>query len=399
MDRIETYFANKGVKVIVNGLGFTPELRHSFVSDYRDVVDRSKRKKSQFVKISTYSDMYTFEPRPKFTGFEKYKEKDLKFRKEVFNKVFEMQYSSSLQVNNKDLDKTKSYKTLLSNSLEQLENPLLYLSGGLDSELVANAFLEKNIEFKTVIFEYVDENNNITNLHDVSYAYKYCKRHGIIPDIIQINIDQLWSSEYFKKLAMDLQYTSPHIATYAHMVELTRFKYPNSTHIFGGEIRFFTDYPADNGDIANIILLNKVVPSYNGQSYTNTLGCGQNAALQMRYFNNGTWDILSYQFGIGPQTVIASGSWYQFLPTRSYMIRISSISNESFQGTVSPATAPSDFVNIGNPTQVILCISNGAGFGDAAVAGAMFTTELREVGQTIPGVFATVEMYAISLCF
>lgn len=398
MDRIETYFADKGVKVITNGLGFTPELRHSFVSDYRHVVDKSRRKKSQFVKISTYSDMYTFEPRPKFTGFENYKEKDLKFRKTVFNKVHEMQYSASLQVDNVDLTKTKSYKNLLSDSLEKLENPLLYLSGGMDSELLANAFLEKNIKFQTVIFEYVDKNKKITNLHDVSYAYTYCKKHGIIPDILQIDIDELWDSENFKKLALDLQYTSPHIATYAHMVELTRFKYPNSTHIFGGEVRFFTDYLADNGEIANIILLNKVTPGYNGGQYSNVLGCGQNAALEMRYFNNGTWDILSYQVGFSA-TTIASGSWYSTTPTFNYMIRVSSMTSESFQGSVTPSSAPSSFANIAPSTSPILVVSNGAGFGDVQTAGAYFTTELREVGQTFAGLFASCEMYASSLCF
>lgn len=393
MDRIETYFAAKGIKVIVNGLGFTPELQHSFVSDYRDIVDKSPRKKSQYVKVSTYSDMYTFEPRPKYTGFENYKVKDKKFRKDIANLINELQYSPSLQVDNRDLDTTKSYKTLLSNSLEQLENPLLYLSGGMDSELVANAFLEKNIKFKTVVFEYIDDNGNITNLHDVSYAYKYCKKHGIVPEIVQINIDKLWDSHEFKKLAIELQYTSPHISTYAHMVKLMSLKYPSSTHIFGGEVRFFTDYVADNGELANIILLQKIVPAYDGGQYINGGNCGQTTGAALWYYSNGLWRIFFNA------DMVDAGLWYSTgNPVFSYMIRVSAVSNVATEGNLYP-TEPTGFQNIttGGVTPIFMSVQV-ANFGEGFAVGALFTTELREVGQTFPGMFASLELYCTSLC-
>ena len=398
-DRIETYFSKKGINVIFNTLGHTPELTHSFVSDYRDIVDKSPRKKSQFVKMSTYSDMYTFEVRPKLTGFEHYKTKDKLFRDSIQKFITEHQYSPSLQVDNIDLDKTKSYKTLLSNSLEKIENPLLYLSGGLDSELVAYAFLEKNIKFKTVIFEYVDDNGKITNLNDISYAYKFCKRNGIIPEIMSIDIDKLWDSEYFKRLAIDLQYASPQLSTYAHMVELMSAKYPTATHLFGGEVKFFTDYWADNGERANIVLLAKVTPSYDNQNYGWTATCSTGSETSLAYFNDGSWSILGFDYV--QEFTIVSGSWYSTTPTFNYMIRVSSIQDigMSSQGYVTPQSAPSPFANITPQAVPIIVQAGGVGYGGSESAYITCTTELREIGQTFPGLFASLTLYAASVCF
>lgn len=401
MDRIEIYFANKGINVIFNTLGHTKELVHSFVSDYRDIVDRSPRKKSQYVKISTYSDMYSFEVRPKLTGFEQYKNKEKLFRDNIQKFITEHQYSPSLQVDNIDLDKTKSYKTLLSNSLEKIENPLLYLSGGLDSELVAYALLEKNIKFKTVIFEYVDDSGKITNLNDISYAYKFCKRNGIIPEIMTINIDKLWDSENFKRLAIDLQYASPQLSTYAHMVELMSVKYPTATHLFGGEVKFFTDYWADNGERANIVLLNKVTPSYNGQNIGFVITNCSAYTVTLNYFSDSTWAVIGSDDLFNEQT-LATGTWYSVNPPPfNYMIRVSSITDSGISGFgfIIPTGAPTTFNNIAPQATPITVGAGGTGFGGTTSVYITCTTELREVGQTFPGLFADITLYAGSSCF
>jgi hypothetical protein len=397
--KIEKHFAKKGIKVIFNTLGHTPELVHSFVSDYRDIVDKSNTKRSEHVKISTYSDMYTFEVRPKLTGFESFKHKDKNFRQYVQKFIHESQFSPSLLVDNVDLDKTKSYKTLLSESLEKIENPLLYLSGGMDSELVAYAFLEKNIKFKVVVFEYVDIAGNVKNFDDVKYAYKFCSRNGIIPEIVQINIEHLWDTEEFKCLAIDLQYASPQLATYAYMVELMSVKYPTATHMFGGEVKFFTNYWKDNGELANVVLLEKIVPAYNGQNYFQQSGCSQFVEIFLSYYADGSYAITG-DIALSSQTFISGGSWYNGTPTSpyGYMGRVSAIySTTQDNGGFLAATS---FLNI--PAGGVTLASgfgNGSGFSQANTGGLYCQIEVKETVNPGSGVFAEIGLYATSLCF
>jgi len=403
-EKIEKYFAKKGIKVIFNTLGHTPNLVHSFVSDYRGVVDKSKSKKSEHVKIATYSDMYTFEVRPKLTGFESLKHKDQKFRQNIQKYITESQFSPSLLIDNIELNKTKSYKVLLSESLEKIENPLLYLSGGMDSQLVANAFLEKNIKFKTVVFEYVDNIGNPKNFDDITSAYKFCRRNGIIPEIVQINIDRLWDSEEFKKLAIDTQYTSPQLVTYAYMVELIAEKYPDVTHLFGGEVKFRTNYDKENGEIANVILLEKIVPAYNGQIYSNGGGCGDATTQSLYYYPDGTWAVI---FTILLQElndqVIATGNWYNPIPPPSpfgYKTRVTDILSitENNGGYVAQNT----FVNLFDyPGGVLIAGGSaiGAGFGQGNSGGLECEIETKETNNPNSGVFSTIGLYAYSLCF
>jgi len=404
-EKIEKYFAKKGISVIFNTLGHTPELIHSFVSDYRNVVDQKSRlKKSEYVKISTYSDMYTFEVRPKLTGFESLKHKDQTFRQNISKFIFESQHSPSILIENKDLDKTKSYKKLLSESLEKIENPLLYLSGGMDSELVAYAFLEHNIKFKTVVFEYVDDNGTITNIDDVKYAYKFCKRNGIIPEIVQINIERLWDSEEFKKLAIETQYASPQLVTYAYMVELMSLKYPNMTHVFGGEVKFRTNYDKENGEIANVILLEKVVPSYNGQIYSNGAACSQGCTNIMYYYPDGTWAIIFTVYGQEiNEVVLATGNWYNPIPPTSiygYKTRVAVVSSETSEnGTYIAQTSFVNLFDYPGGVQIAGGVADGAGVGQANSGGLQCDIETKETVNEGSGVFATVSIYAYSLCF
>ena len=68
---------------------------------------------------------------------------------------------------------------------ESASSPLILLfSGGLDSEYMVNIFKDAGIDFKVAIISYGDYNT-----HDTIYAYNYCEANGIVPIIIDIDIE------------------------------------------------------------------------------------------------------------------------------------------------------------------------------------------------------------------
>jgi hypothetical protein len=66
------------------------------------------------------------------------------------------------------------------------DRPLyLALSGGIDSELVANVFLQKNIPFQPIILK-IDS----FNLLESWYAEYWCKQNKIQPKIVNLSVNQ-----------------------------------------------------------------------------------------------------------------------------------------------------------------------------------------------------------------
>ena len=66
---------------------------------------------------------------------------------------------------------------------ESYKNIYLAMSGGIDSENVANTFYRLNIPFKPIIFQAGD-------LHDIDswWALKWCKDRNIEPVVLQLSL-------------------------------------------------------------------------------------------------------------------------------------------------------------------------------------------------------------------
>jgi len=62
--------------------------------------------------------------------------------------------------------------------------PMILLSGGLDSEVVAKTFIDANIDFQPVTFRFTNE----LNIHEINYVEKFCKRHNLKPRYLDIDI-------------------------------------------------------------------------------------------------------------------------------------------------------------------------------------------------------------------
>ena len=88
----------------------------------------------------------------------------------------------------------------------------LPLSGGVDSEAMAEAFRLAGVDFTAIILEFNDGHNEF----DIVDARKYCKRHSIRSKIISIDLDNFFSSNEHLRIAEKYQCRSPQIAVHLH---------------------------------------------------------------------------------------------------------------------------------------------------------------------------------------
>lgn len=89
------------------------------------------------------------------------------------------------------------------------------MSGGIDSEIVAESFLQAGISFIPTIVRY----NRGLNDHEAVYAMDWCERVGIDPHIHNLNINNFLGSQdmyHFAKLGHS---TSPQFAVQMYMLE------------------------------------------------------------------------------------------------------------------------------------------------------------------------------------
>lgn len=74
---------------------------------------------------------------------------------------------------------------------------LLFLSGGMDSETVAQVFLRAGVRFRPVVICF----ENDLNKHDVEPALKYCQSHGLKPLVISFELGKFIRSKWAKDVA------------------------------------------------------------------------------------------------------------------------------------------------------------------------------------------------------
>lgn len=103
-------------------------------------------------------------------------------------------------------------------SAEKLgDNPVLCLSGGVDSQAMVQSWQEADLKFDVAILVFNDELNS----HDVQHARMFCKLHNITPVEININVIQYLIREHFDQ-AEKYRCTSPHFSTHFKMFDILR---------------------------------------------------------------------------------------------------------------------------------------------------------------------------------
>ena len=118
-----------------------------------------------------------------------------------------------------DTDSLKEYRidTARAAAKSLGDNPVLCLSGGIDSQAMIQCWQEAEIKFDTAILIFNDDLNS----HDVSHARMFCQKNNITPIEININIIQYLTRESFAQ-AEKYQCSSPHFSTHYKMFDILR---------------------------------------------------------------------------------------------------------------------------------------------------------------------------------
>lgn len=113
-----------------------------------------------------------------------------------------------------NLDKTcLGWVQHMSNYLSSINNPVLGLSGGVDSEAIAEIMHRNKINFTTVIFDY-----NGANQHDTAYAIRWCNLRHVEYLVLQIDPVAIWSDvDACLELASITKCISPQFLVYMHI--------------------------------------------------------------------------------------------------------------------------------------------------------------------------------------
>lgn len=301
-ERIANYYQSRNIHVSFDTLGGTSQLCSTYINEIAHILNKSSTKSSHHNKHVCYSQYFEFDSRNKSTGFESIEEMEYQFRESmsmlidsttIDQQVFNFTPKHFLPTH------TTKYKQLLVDLLSSYTRPIIYYSGGLDSEFVLMAAMEARLYYTPVVFRWIGDDGKILNAYDLSYVDKFCNRHELIPVYLDLDIVELWNTNEFRQFATAIQCSSPQIATQAYLPTIVSKIFPNRPHLFGGEIRakmgddiiYATTTKAANNSSGD--LFGKTVATYGnyiavgapGDAYNKTAS----GSIQIYQNQNGTW--------------------------------------------------------------------------------------------------------------
>ena len=78
---------------------------------------------------------------------------------------------------------------------------LVLYSGGLDSQYVCQVLLYLKIDFDPVIIQLKNNSGDILNIHDIAYAFEFCKAKSIKPIVYDVNFEKFVESGKINTIA------------------------------------------------------------------------------------------------------------------------------------------------------------------------------------------------------
>jgi len=193
---------------------------------------------SNHIKYSIYSAAWPIDFRPKRTGFEKIVALDTIARKKIKdalpgNDSKKDKHETSDSIIKKFIESEglnqAEFEEYISNYKKQLidlanqyrgQDNILYLSGGIDSELMCNAFIDANVPFVPVIFTLTNSTGESVNDFDTEWAFKFCKEKNIKPVVRFLDVEAFWNSEELLEIARENNCYSPQICTHYKMIDI-----------------------------------------------------------------------------------------------------------------------------------------------------------------------------------
>lgn len=121
-----------------------------------------------------------------------------------------------------DQESLKEYRVAAAKEAASLcgDNPVLCLSGGIDSQAMVQCWQEAELNFDVAVMVFNDNLND----HDVSIALEYCEQRNIKPIIYELDVIKFLtreSSEYQEKYRC----SSPQFATHYRLFDWLRERY------------------------------------------------------------------------------------------------------------------------------------------------------------------------------
>lgn len=127
--------------------------------------------------------------------------------------------SKTILSSNPNIENTiQEYVTKHLREYLQENNYNVFMSGGVDSENVANILINSNVRFNPVIVAF-GHKDKVLNDYDISYAFQYCKRKNLTPEVIDIDIIDFFNSGKFKEYTLKYQNKSPQFAPLLYAFE------------------------------------------------------------------------------------------------------------------------------------------------------------------------------------
>jgi hypothetical protein len=222
----------------------TDKQRGAYLSDLqiKDILKQNPRVDSNHFKQEIYNLFYDFEPRKKKTGFESFADLDQNIRTHL---SFDPNHKRNVLAVREDYaqQRTRNDSEYVNASIEYAQaiskyciaenkNPMLFYSGGIDSELMLNIFLDSGVEFDVLFADYKGAND-----YDKQYMLEYTAKHNITPIIMEFDVEQFFG-DYAEIIRLHKEYnnSSPQILAYYKLIELAAEKY-NSFPVLAGEFR------------------------------------------------------------------------------------------------------------------------------------------------------------------
>lgn len=226
----DTYLKSRGVNSRYAVLCSSNELMSAFVRETSDIT-RKAGGLSHFGKLQLYQHYFPdMQARPKFTGFENVSEPDAELRQRL------RIYAKDIPRNIEFVESGRSFSECMSDTLAAIENPLIYFSGGLDSEFVLRWYLANGMSPNCVVINWI-YNSRVVNEHDTVWAHKFLLKH---PQLnckhVYINLNTLWND--VSDVSRSIGRSSPQHIAYVKSIELLAREHKYDTHVMAGEIRY-----------------------------------------------------------------------------------------------------------------------------------------------------------------
>jgi hypothetical protein len=111
------------------------------------------------------------------------------------------------------------------------KNLLIPMSGGIDSECVAEAALDAKVPFTAATMRYIVDGQYM-NDYDTKYAFDFCRKHNIAHEVLDLNLNDFLDNGHYIKYAIDYQCRSPQLACHLWLMD----QFPNHFPVIAGNL-------------------------------------------------------------------------------------------------------------------------------------------------------------------